>query len=1035
MNPLIVLANEDKSNRSAKDRQHECFSCTAFYDKLQAESRIKEFPCRCKLSSDIQLGELRKLTSDLSEEEQMYLEYSVDPVAWADFEADWKARWYQEEILRCLKWDQKVFMADGTIKNISDVRVGDSVISYNEVRREFPKSYKVTAVYDNGVRDVVRIRLDNGDSIEVTPNHPILTHFKAGAENLLHGCKSYKVSYKSLDEGLSVGDRVYTMNRFGAYGDVEDENLAKILGYVASDGYVSGGPSKFVQFANTNKNYVDEFVRCVKTRFPKSRITVTHKPGYADAGGVNHRDSWIVAVRRSDRGNRWREVEEKPEEHLVDFLRSIGAAGPETRESAIFNYAFRLSLGALRLFLNRCWAGDGCIYNKQDKKLGRTVSSLTLAGGDPETLRIVRLLLKKIGVWASHIYLDNDGNKGCVISIGRSSDIRQFFEEIGPIYGKERASTIAMAQVAATLNSGSNIRKRRRFSRHARTRVVSIEKIGAHRVFDITVDTRHNFVSNGVVVHNCSSRYKVVRAGRRSGKTEALSIDICHKTGTTDNFRALVIAPYQDQVDLIFEKLDKFIERSMTLQHMVTRRSKHPSQRIEFSNGSVIMGVTAGVKTGARANKVRGQDAHGIWLDEVDMLAQEDLESVLAILSSHKECYLWASGTPTGKREHLYRWCTDKGLVPGFREFHYPASVSPEWTLEVEGWFRATYSSQAYAQEFDADFGEEAQGVFAKKLIDEAIVSYDMDTRQPYKEAVYGLGVDWNDTTHGVHMVVVGWHPADGRFWLERKAIISNLEFTQTKAMEKIIELNAVWNPSFIYVDQGFGNTQIELLRSYGIKNPATRIAKKLKGIQMGGKIDVKDPIYGMVKKDTKPFIVGLSVRRMEQAEVILPRSEYKGEGAATLVDQMTKFRIKRFSPEGRPVYDQTPDHTLTAWMLAIFGFWMEHTDLSGRRSIVTSVGMVGGSAPKKESNELPAGMGWITFKVDGEREKEKAQEKSRNLMPVPRNVQPMRTNGNLSDIAAHQEERKRVGGQIKKAGQMGFYSYMAKPHRPRKTF
>lgn len=531
----------------------------------------------------------------------------------------------------------------------------------------------------------------------------------------------------------------------------------------------------------------------------------------------------------------------------------------------------------------------------------------------------------------------------------------------------------------------------------------------------------------------CSAQKKVIHAGRRVGKSTALAVDALHKACTNSNFRVLIVAPYQDQVDLLFEQLDKHIENSLTLKSAAIRRAKNPSQVIEFANGSTIKGSTAGVKTGARANKIRGQDAHAIYLDETDMLAQEDLESILAILASHKDCYLWASGTPSGKREHFYRWVHDKSL--GLKEFHFRSSESPEWTPETEAWLRSTYSAVAYAQEFDAEFGAEARGVFPKELVEEQVRKYDLEMRNPQPGFFYGMGVDWNDTTEGVHINITSYNKVDGRYWVEKKIVVSKLEFTQSKAVERIIELNAVWDPIFIYVDAGFGQTQVEMLRQYGLANPKSGILRKLKAVQMGSKVTIQDPFLGAVEKDVKPLMVNFAVQRVEQDRCVFPKSEFKGEGSEGLVDQMLKFRIKRFSPDGRPVYDSTPDHALTAWMLAIYGFWMEHSDI-GKGRPARRIALVHTGEAKAPEKDLPPGMGFVKFEIPVERVREKEAEKKRTTLPLKRTmISPSRGSRTVGEVLSMREEREKQEARIKAAGRIGFYSHLRKPPPKRKSF
>jgi len=305
-------------------------------------------------------------------------------------------------------------------------------------------------------------------------------------------------------------------------------------------------------------------------------------------------------------------------------------------------------------------------------------------------------------------------------------------------------------------------------------------------------------------VLSCSSQFKVLRIGRRAGKTAALAIASLHAAATRPKVKCLIITPFQEHTELVFGMIDALLEESTTMKSMIKRYVRSPSHTMEFTNGSTIKSLTAGVKTGSKASKVRGQDADFLAIDECDLLSKDDIESVMAIMASHPRVQLWISGTPTGKREYFFKWSSDPSH--NFKTFHFPSSVAPTWTPEIEKWFRNTYSISGYTAEFDADFPVLKEGVFPPKLVDRATQDYDMQTLHKRSGWIYIIGVDWNETDTGAQIAVVGFNPGDQKFWLVRKVVVSREEFTQLKAVDKIIELNTTWNPTFIYVDYGFGH-------------------------------------------------------------------------------------------------------------------------------------------------------------------------------------------------------------------------------------
>lgn len=80
----------------------------------------------------------------------------------------------QRGIIHCVKGSTLINMSDGTLKQLSEIQEGDSVISWNEIEKQFEPE-TVSAVYDNGERSCIELRLDNDQVIVCTPDHKILT--------------------------------------------------------------------------------------------------------------------------------------------------------------------------------------------------------------------------------------------------------------------------------------------------------------------------------------------------------------------------------------------------------------------------------------------------------------------------------------------------------------------------------------------------------------------------------------------------------------------------------------------------------------------------------------------------------------------------------------------------------------------------------------------------------------------------------------------------------------------------------------------
>ena len=112
------------------------------------------------------------------------------------------------------------------------------------------------------------------------------------------------------------------------------------------------------------------------------------------------------------------------------------------------------------------------------------------------------------------------------------------------------------------------------------------------------------------IISKCSAQGKVIRLGRRSGKTYMMALMMVHEMLMTDNYRVLVVSPYAVQTS---EVVKTFIDLCTRLpDNPIKSKKQTPVWEINFHNGSILMGFTAATN----ADSVRGQTAHRIVLDE-----------------------------------------------------------------------------------------------------------------------------------------------------------------------------------------------------------------------------------------------------------------------------------------------------------------------------------------------------------------------------------------------------------------------------------
>ena len=153
---------------------------------------------------------------------------------------------------------------------------------------------------------------------------------------------------------------------------------------------------------------------------------------------------------------------------------------------------------------------------------------------------------------------------------------------------------------------------------------------------------------------------KVLRAGRRLGKTYSMALYLLHYSYTSKDGRCLVIAPMKSHVELIYQEILRLASKNELVTNSISRKVTSPQFMIQFSNGSTIRFFTSGMRSGGKSDVARGQEAHVIVLDEMDYMHADDLDALYAMLQKTAEDQpdkvLIGASTPTGRRERFWEW-------------------------------------------------------------------------------------------------------------------------------------------------------------------------------------------------------------------------------------------------------------------------------------------------------------------------------------------------------------------------------------------
>ncbi|MEU7748988.1 replicative DNA helicase [Nonomuraea sp. NPDC049158] len=426
----------------------------------------------------------------------------------------------------CLTADTRVLRADtGAEVSLGELLESGArdipVWSLDEKLRLVPRT--MTHVFPSGTKEVFRLRLTSGREIEATANHPFMTYD----------------GWRPLGE-IGPGTRLAVPRHVPAPQDLQEwpEEEVILLGHMIGDGsFVRNQP---IRYASTDETCL-EAVTMAATHFGVGAV----RDDYA-AGPVT--TLRLPAPYRLTHGKR---------DPIAAWLDGLGLFGLRSHDKFVPQEVFSLPKKQIALFLRHLWAADGCVW--WDEKLGQ--SRISYASTSRRLIDdVARLLLRFNVMTRIKTTRKGDYRPGYQLHIYGAENQLRFLEEVGVVGERAKhAARCLPALRAAKSNTNLDTVPReiwdrvrdvltqksmthRAFSnapgtqlcgsalgKHAPSRerlgrvaailddaqmemlatndvfwdeVVSIESLGEQPVYDATVLGTHNFVANGISVHN-----------------------------------------------------------------------------------------------------------------------------------------------------------------------------------------------------------------------------------------------------------------------------------------------------------------------------------------------------------------------------------------------------------------------------------------------------------------------------------------------------------------------------------------------------
>lgn len=426
---------------------------------------------------------------------------------------------------------------------------------------------------------------------------------------------------------------------------------------------------------------------------------------------------------------------------------------------------------------------------------------------------------------------------------------------------------------------------------------------------------RANYVQRQLFAALKSHRRIALRVSRQTGKTYGISVLSLWAALRKPNQIILLLAPDEKKVMAIVNNIDRFIEYNPFLKYSLVQSHGKPMVERVFSNGSRIAGVTLGSTSRKKGESVLGQSGDVIIVDEASCLNDEDWLAVNPIIEGslyRPETIAVVASTPYVAGGRFYEIFTNPQMEKVWHRIHVPVTQNPDFQDRVDQIRAACPSELEWITQYLAEFPDSGAGVFRQSDV--------MRARADYEYSIYraqgpvAIGVDWDKYRSGVNIAVIQYLPGQDVYELIYREEVEPTERVLTEGVQRVILLNdAIPNVQYIYVDRGYGDMQIEILKQEGLRRPGTGLQNKVVGFSFSQHVEMPDPVTGEpVKKRLKDAMLALFQHILENGRFRFPKSDEQ------LRKQLFAYHVVSYSTYG-PRYSAEGDHVIDAICLALW--------------------------------------------------------------------------------------------------------------------
>ena len=402
----------------------------------------------------------------------------------------------------CLTENSKVFTNSIGPKNIKSIKTGDNVFVWDEDTNSI-KTSKVKSKIFSGNKKVYRLS-SGGREIEASSNHPFLTLIRE-KNNPNHKKGFFKLVWKPLEE-LKRGDLVGIIKKLPHKGKSYHLPKIKIGKEVSSKNQYSSFKMDTSYLYNKNIKIPEEtnkdFMWLMGLLMGDGHIDLkNNKINIATHEKEDYRDDLIKLLKKLFNYN----VTEKKERYIIvnskilcELFSEIGFSGTaDTKKMP--PWVFTLPEKQIFSLLAGYIDSDGHISK----------NAVYLTSVSKNLLEDVKFLGIQIGLWGSKIFEHGKARNSEILGkkVRLKDSWRLFFNGKNvkslPLKCKAKKDKINKLKTRRNYSSSKGFNFKSKVNEEIGfSRVNKIEETGIKPTFDIEVEGYHNFIANGLIVHN-----------------------------------------------------------------------------------------------------------------------------------------------------------------------------------------------------------------------------------------------------------------------------------------------------------------------------------------------------------------------------------------------------------------------------------------------------------------------------------------------------------------------------------------------------